>query len=207
MWGIVGMKQNKAYIIGITGGIGTGKSLVSTYLLSKGYKVIDLDLIARTVVEKNQPGYFRIVEFFGRDILDSKENINRKKLGEIVFSNGEYLKKLNSITHPLINEEMRRQIQMFEEMGEAVIFCDVPLLFEGNMKSYFDEVWLVYAKRDLQLERVMNRDNASQEQAEARLNNQMDIEEKKFLADKIIYNTGTAEETYKQLNNLIKSIL
>jgi dephospho-CoA kinase len=201
------MRQNKSILIGLTGGIGTGKSLVSKYLLEKGLKVIDLDLIARKVVEKGEPGYYAILEFFGTEIIDKFENIDRKKLGEIVFGDENMLRKLNSITHPLINSEMKNQISRYQELEEKIIFCDIPLLFEGNLESYFDEIWVVYAERETQIKRVMERDKISLNQAILRIDSQMDIEEKKEAGDRVIYNTGTEEETYSQVYQLIKSFL
>ena len=201
------MKQNKGIIVGLTGGIGTGKSLVSSYLMENGFKVIDLDLIAREIVEIGEKGYKEIVKFFGKDIVDESGRIDRKKLGNLVFADENLLKKLNSITHPLINEEMKIQISNYLSMGEKIIFCDVPLLFEGNLMSYFDEIWLVYADKTTQIERVMKRDKLSSNQAVLRIDSQMNIEDKKKIADKIIYNTGTAEETYKQVYQLVKSFL
>lgn len=207
MLGVVGMRQNKSILIGLTGGIGTGKSLVSKYLLEKGLKVIDLDLIARKVVEKGEPGYYAILEFFGTEIIDKFENIDRKKLGEIVFGDENMLRKLNSITHPLINSEMKNQISRYQELEEKIIFCDIPLLFEGNLESYFDEIWVVYAERETQIKRVMERDKISLNQAILRIDSQMDIEEKKEAGDRVIHNTGTEEETYSQVYQLIKSFL
>lgn len=200
-------KKNKK-IIGLTGGIATGKSTVSKYLITKGYIVIDADIIAREVVEIGKPAYQDIVKAFGEEILNSDCTINRPKLGEIIFKNIEYREKLNNIVHPRVTEEMKRKVEEYLE-NNKVVFLDIPLLIEGRSRIEdrglkFDEVWLVYSDEMTQLERLMARDNLSREQAYNRINAQMSIKEKKKYADVIIDNSGDPENLKKILDMKLK---
>ena len=192
------MIQNKCKLVGITGGIASGKTSVKNILTNKGYIVIDSDIIAREVVEKGKPPYYGVIDYFGNDILDKKDRIDRKKLGQLVFNSLEKRMKLEEILYPYIFEEILAQIHNQCLDGEKVVFIDIPLLFENKkiiMDSgiTFDQIWLVYCDRETQLERLTIRDNISLESANLRINAQMDIEDKKKMADVIIENTSTKE--------------
>jgi dephospho-CoA kinase len=190
-------------VIGLTGSIATGKSTVTRYLLSKGYPVIDSDQLARLVVAKGSPVLEEIAKTFGQDLILASGDLNRKALGAIVFSDEEARLRLNAITHPAINGEMHKQIDQYESEGKRLIFCDVPLLFEGEMEDQFDEVWLVYTSEEIQLQRLMARDDIDEDTAMAKMNAQFSIEDKREMADEVISNEGSIEETHVQVDHLL----
>ncbi|AXI40312.1 dephospho-CoA kinase [Bacillaceae bacterium ZC4] len=190
-------------IIGLTGGIASGKSTVSEMLKKRGIPVIDADLIAREVVEVGKKAYTEIVNAFGKEILNEDLTINRARLGSIVFQNEDKREKLNSIVHPEVRLEMkRRQEQLISEGAKAVVL-DIPLLFESNLKHLVDKVIVVYTGEKNQLERLMKRNNFSKKEALSRINAQMPLKEKVKFADAVINNDGTLEETEQQLENIL----
>lgn len=187
--------------IGLTGGIATGKSTVSSLLVKKGAMLVDADAIAREVMLPGHPVLAAVAEFFGQDILQEDGTLDRKKLGSIVFDDKEALKALNNISHPEIRKEIRKQMMELEtSYPERLVVVDIPLLYESGLQSMFEEVWVVYAPRDVQKERLMKRDHLSLGQAEARLQSQMDIEQKKSSADRVIDNSHGLEVTEQQVN-------
>ena len=185
------MTQNNCKLIGITGGIASGKTTVKNILIDKDYIVIDSDIIARDVVKINKPAYQKVIEYFGDDILYDDNTIDRKKLSDIVFNDANERKILEGILYPYIFKEILAQIHNKCVNDMDIIFVDIPLLFE-NIKSIvnsgisFDQIWLVYCDRKTQLERLLSRDNISLENANLRLNAQIDIEEKRKMTDVII---------------------
>ncbi len=199
------MIQNNCMLIGITGGIASGKSTVKNILIDKGYTTIDSDVIAREVVEIGKPSYYELIKYFGSNILHINNSIDRKKLSDIVFNNPNERKKLEEILYPYIFKEILAQIHNKCVNGTEIIFIDIPLLFE-NMKLIkdsgirFKQIWLVYCDRKTQLKRLLSRDNISLENAKLRLDAQMDIEEKRKMADVIIENMTTKESLIKQIN-------
>jgi len=200
------MKQNSPKIIGITGGISTGKSTVSNMIRKLGYKVIDADIIAREVVQKGKPAYEEIVKCFGNTIIDEFGNINRKELGNIIFIDEEKREKLNSITHPYIMEAIKQSID--DNIDEKIIFLDIPLLIEAldNLKDYniyLDEIWLVYIDEESQIQRLMERDNISRREALNKIKAQMPLELKKKYATEVIDNRGSITDLEAQVKNLI----
>ncbi|MFR7761356.1 MAG: dephospho-CoA kinase [Peptoniphilus grossensis] len=197
------MNQNK--IIGLTGSIATGKSQVSKYLKGKGIKVVDADLIARDVANYKSVKN-KIKKVFGDDLYINEE-LDRKKLAEIIFANKIHRQKLNDIMHPEIYKEINKKIRGKEDL----VFVDIPLLFENEdvNKKYgldFDEIWLVYVDRETQIKRLMDRDEISREYAEEKINSQISVEEKRKKADVIIDNSGTLEETFKQVEKNLKKL-
>ena len=182
-------------IIGITGGIGTGKSTVSNYLIEKGYNVIDADKISREIIGNIQIKKI-IIQTFGSQILEDPLNINsnisRNKLRKIVFSNKKNTVKINDIMHPAIIEEIKRQIDL--QKTRKLVFVDVPLLFETNLEYLFDKILLVYANQEIQIKRVMERDNKDREETIKIIKSQMNIEEKKYKSDYIIENISTVKD-------------
>lgn len=201
------MKRNdNCMFIGLTGGIGSGKSTVTEYLRSKDYVVIDADVLAKTVVEPGEKAYFDIVAEFGESVLNSDRSINRKQLADVIFQDEVQRKKLNEIVHPEVRRLMMELLHEFS-FHNTLIFADIPLLIESNLMSGFDEVWLVYAPEDICLERIMKRDGISSEAALLRIRAQMPIGEKMAVSDLILYNTADAEFLYKQIDEaLILSI-
>ena len=204
------MKQNNCKIIGITGGIATGKSTVSNILLKRGYPLIDADKVARGVVEIGKPAYFKIIQEFGQGILNEDKSLNRKMLGKIIFSDEEARKKLNNITHPYIFEYIKEKLELLSK-GNPVVFLDIPLLFEEYYSLIqhginFDEIWLVYADKEIQVDRLMKRDNISKDEAVKKIQSQMDMEEKKKMATRIIDNSGDIKSLEEQIDIILESI-
>ncbi|MFT4415133.1 dephospho-CoA kinase [Fredinandcohnia humi] len=193
-----------ALTIGLTGGIASGKSTVSNMLKDMGIVIIDADVIARKVVEDGQDAYNQIVQAFGEDILLSDQTIDRTKLGSIVFYSEEKRLLLNSIVHPAVRKQMLAEKEEYIANGTSTIVLDIPLLFESKLTSMVDRTILVYVDYETQLKRLMDRNNLSKQDAEARINSQMPLKEKIPLADAVIYNNGTIEETRIQLQALSK---
>ncbi|WP_422657804.1 dephospho-CoA kinase [Paenibacillus sp. EC2-1] len=189
--------------IGLTGGIATGKSTVSSMLIRKGALLVDADLIAREVMLPGHPVLAAVAGHFGQDVIQEDGQLNRKKLGEIIFNDPNERLVLNGITHPAIRQEIRRQMAEYESAyPERLVVVDIPLLYESELQVLFEKVIVVYVPRDKQLERLMERDGITEERALARLNSQMDIEQKKRLADEVIDNSGTLGETHEQVDKL-----
>jgi len=193
-------------ILGLTGGIASGKSTVAAMLKERGIPVVDADVIARKVVEPGKEAYQAIVRHFGPDILLADGWIDRKKLGEIVFSNEAERQTLNSIVHPEVRKEMRRQAEEYEKAGEPIVFLDIPLLYESKLQHMVDKIVVVYIPREKQLRRLMERDDFDEDQANRRLRAQLPIEQKKAWADYVIDNQQSREATAKQVDELLARI-
>ncbi len=193
-------KKGGFLLIGVTGGIATGKSAVSKILESLGCRLIDLDHLARQVVEPGEPAWEAIVAHFGKEVVRADGRIDRKRLSEIVFADVEKRKKLEGITHPLILQEFHRQVnEMASRDPDAILLAAVPLLMELNLQHGFDKVLVVYAPQETQIHRLMARDGISKERAMDILKAQMPIEEKLSHADFVIRNQGSLEETRRQV--------
>lgn len=193
-------------VIGLTGGIASGKSTVSTLLKSLGAVIIDADEISRKVMKKNTKVFDEIVEYFGDNILDKDGNIDRQKLGQIVFSNVDDLKILNDITHPAIINEIKKNLLILSKKKEPIVVIDAALLLESGLDNLTDKIWLVKASEETQLKRLMRRDNIDERQAINRIKSQMPLKEKLKYADKIIDNDGNIEYTKKQVDNFWKEL-
>lgn len=190
-------------IVGITGGIASGKSTVSQYLISKGYKVIDSDVISKQLSLKGNPLYQAIVEEFGSEYLLPNLDLDRLKLGKMIFQNSKARDRLNQISHPLIVQEMQK---MIKKTAESFIFLDIPLLFEGKLSYLCDTIVCVYVDRKTQVKRLMMRDHISKEYAEQKISAQMDLEIKKDLADYVIESKESFEETYQNIEKIVQQI-
>lgn len=210
-------------IIGLTGGIGSGKSTVTEYLISRGYKVLDADKISREIVEPGSVTLEKLTEAFGRDILLPDGSLDRKTLARLAFSSPEKKAVLNRITHDKILEIILARIKEYQELLDSaansglgglggslsrkkVIFVDVPLLYESGLDRYMNEVWVVDAREDVRVERVMKRDQTTMEQVKRRIENQMDDEERLARADEILDNSGSREELYRQIERLLRRL-
>ncbi|MBU8905145.1 dephospho-CoA kinase [Desertibacillus haloalkaliphilus] len=191
-------------IVGLTGGIASGKSSVTRLLKEYGIAVIDADLVAREVVEAGEEAYQKIVDHFGETILASDKTIARKKLGEIVFNDEEERNALNAIVHPAIRKRMLEQKESYEKEGRELIVYDLPLLFENELTHMVEKIILVYVDADVQLQRLMERDQSTREEALSRIRSQMPIAEKLSLADEVIDNNGSRDETKQQLLEILK---
>jgi len=197
-------------IVGLTGGIGTGKSTVSRKLRERGYPVIDLDVISREVIEYPEV-IDELVRNFGNEILENQNNISgkksisRNKLRQTVFKEEKKVSVLNSIMHPPIVEEMRRQVENFKKNYKTV-FVEVQLLFEAKLEKEFDLTVLVYADKKTQLERVLKRDGRKEEEVQQIINAQMDMTEKRRLSNYIIENNGDSEMLDLEIEKFIKKL-
>ncbi len=193
-------------IVGLTGGIATGKSTVSQRLQQLGYVVIDSDQIARQVVEPGQSALEQIVAHFGQGILLPDGRLDRAALGKIVFNDPIERKVLEAITHPAIFVEKERQIKEALSHGHEIIFLDVPLLIETNLYKTVDKVLLVYTSEQIQLHRLMERDRLSMHEAMKRIRAQMPIDEKRPYADFIIDNSGSKEQLEAQVHEVLSML-
>lgn len=192
-------------IIGLTGGIASGKSTVSGILKSLGAVVIDADQVAREVVEPGKPAWQEIVQDFGPAVLNPDGTLNRKQLSQLVFRDGEKLRRLNAITHPRVIEHFRQRLQWLRaNRPDAVVVLDVPLLFESGMDAMADEVWVVWVDQEIEMQRLMMRDGITHEEAEARVAAQLPLEEKVRRADRVIDNTRSLQETIAQTEALYR---
>ncbi|PAE41994.1 dephospho-CoA kinase [Bacillus sp. 7884-1] len=190
-------------VIGLTGGIASGKSTVSNMLKEMDITVIDADVEARLAVEKGEPAYQKIIAEFGDDILLDTEEIDRVKLGSIIFHNAEKRQLLNGIVHPEVRKRMNNQVEAARARGEQVIVLDIPLLFESKLTHMVEKTILVYVDRDIQLNRLMERNDLSLEDAKARISSQMPLSDKVALADAVINNNGSISETKRQLIEIL----
>lgn len=192
--------------IGLTGSIGTGKSTVSKLLRERGIAVIDADLLAREIVKKGQECLNDLKNVFGNQVLTIDGELDRKKLGQIVFSDDSKLELLNSVTHPHIRRRMKAQMNELESKNNKVIVLDVPLLFEAKMEDLVDIVLVVFAKEEIQIKRIMERDNCTQEEAMRIIKTQISQQDKISKSDYTIDNSGTIEELKEKLNGFLEKI-
>ncbi|MBC7341916.1 MAG: dephospho-CoA kinase [Clostridia bacterium] len=195
------------FIIGLTGGIASGKSTVAGMLKDLGAEIIDADAIARQVVEPGRPALKKIAEKLGEEFINPDGTLNRAALGEYIFANPEARRTLNAITHPRIIEEVATRLRQIADRDSlAVAVIDAPLLLEVGMASVVDEVWVTYVPEETQIKRLMERDGLTLEQAQARLKAQMPIDEKLKAADRVINTACSLEATREQVLALWKQI-
>lgn len=190
-------------IIGITGGIASGKSTVTNFLRQKGFEVVDADALVHQLQKPGGRLYQILVEHFGEKVLLEDGGLDRPLLASLIFSNSEEREWSKQTQGQIIREELRALRDKFSET-EELFFMDIPLLFEQDYASWFDETWLVYVRRDTQLNRLMNRDQLSKESAETRLASQWPLEEKKKFATYILDNNGSREQLLSQVVTLLE---
>jgi dephospho-CoA kinase len=193
-----------ALVIGLTGSIASGKSTVSAMFHTLNIPVIDADKIAREVVEPNEKAYQEIVKEFGREVLFPDNTLDRKKLGSIIFSNDEKRQRLNAIVHPAVRNRMLEQKEALIVQGENCIVMDIPLLFESKLTHLVDKVLVVYVDESVQLHRLMARDESRAEDALERIKSQIPVKEKTKLANAVIDNNGTQDESFEQLKEILR---
>ncbi len=199
-------KDNRL-LLGVTGGIATGKTTVVNILKELGAPVIDFDILARQVVEPDKPAWKEIVAYFGEQVLQEDKHLDRKKLSDIVFRDIEKRKKLESFTHPRIHAEFVAQLsEIVEKDPDAIVQVDVPLLIEGNLQYMFHKTLVVYVPEEKQIERLVDRDGISKEEAADRLKAQLPIDEKVGYADFVIYNDKSLQETRAQVEKLWETL-
>ena len=189
-------------IIGITGGIASGKSTVTNFLREKGFQVVDADTVVHQLQKPGGRLYQLLVQHFGQKIILENEELNRPLLASLIFSNPEEREWSKRIQGKIIREELatlRDQLAQTEE----IFFMDIPLLFEQDYVSWFDETWLVYVDRDVQVERLMKRDQLSKDEAEFRLAAQWPLEKKKDLASHVLNNNGNQDQLLTQVFSLL----
>lgn len=193
-------------VVGLTGGIATGKSTVSAQLKALGFPVVDADIIARRVVEPGTPALKRIVSTFGSGVLNADNTLDRKALGDIIFRDEAKRRALNAIVHPAVRRAMLWDVVKAWMRGERVCIVDVPLLVESNLWRLVGRVVVVYCARDVQLQRLMKRDDSTEDEATRRLNSQMLIDDKLAYADDVVDNSGRPEETKVQVVRLARKL-
>lgn len=207
-------------VIGLTGGIGSGKSTVSNYLIQQGYHVLDADLIAREIVLPGSETLIQIVSEFGEEYLSQDGSLNRKKLAELIFRDETKKLRLNAIMHDKITEIILQRILQFKEESNIlrskkipgleqkrnVIFIDAPLLFEVGLDRSVSEVWVVDTEEEVRIQRIKARDDLDQEEIKRRILAQMDREESLKRASHVLDNSGDRDKLYRQINSLLEQI-
>ena len=186
-------------IVGLTGGISSGKSTVSSYLKQLKIPVIDADEVARKVVEPNSQGAREIRKAFGSDVFEEDGSLNRQKLGSLIFSNAENRQKLDDLLQPLIKIMILDEIEEYRQKGENMIVLDLPLLFEKQYEELCEDIIVVYISKELQLERLMRRNQYTKQEALSRIDSQLSIEEKRKRATVLLDNQGTIQQLYHQV--------
>lgn len=190
-------------IIGITGGIASGKSTVTNFLRQKGFQVVDADAVVHQLQKPGGRLFKALVQHFGQEIILENGELNRPLLASLIFSNTEEQEWSKQIQGEIIREELATLRDQFAQT-EEIFFMDIPLLFEQDYASWFDETWLVYVEPDVQMERLMKRDQLSKDLAISRLSAQWSLEEKKSLASQVIDNNGSQDQLLAQLNSLLE---
>ena len=190
-------------IIGLTGGIASGKSTVSQFLREQGYQVIDADQVVHDLQAPQGALYQVLVAEFGPEILQEKGQLNRQKLGKMFFENPDLMKKSSQLQNEIIRKELARLRDQLKEK-EALFFMDIPLLFELGYETWFDQVWLVDVSAEVQVERLMARNNLNREQAQKRIAAQLSLAQKRKKVHVLIDNNGSVDETLAQVAGLLE---
>ena len=192
-------------IIGITGGIASGKSTVTEFLRQQGYQVIDADQVVHELQEPGGRLYQALLSTFGSSILQEDGRLDRPKLGAMIFGNPELLEQSSQIQNQIICEELAGRRDLLAET-EDIFFMDLPLLFELQYEDWFDQIWLVDVTEETQLSRLMSRNALSQEEAEKRIAAQLSLREKRKRADVLIDNNGSLEATRQQIRDALQKL-
>ena len=190
-------------IIGITGGIASGKSTVTNFLRQKGFQVVDADALVHQLQKPGSRLFKALVQHFGQEIILENGELNRPLLASLIFSNTEEREWSKRTQGEIIREELASLRDNLAQT-EEIFFMDIPLLFEQDYSSWFDQTWLVYVEPDVQMERLMKRDQLSKDLAISRLSAQWPLEEKKGLASQVIDNNGSQDQLLAQLNSLLE---
>jgi dephospho-CoA kinase len=193
-------------LVGLTGGIASGKSTVAEILKRQGAAIINADVLAREVVEPGHQAWAEIVNTFGIAVLQSDRTLDRQKLRAIIFDDAAARKKIESIIHPQVRALAEQRIREHAAAGYAVIVYEVPLLFEGNLQEWLRPVILVACDVDTQRNRLQSRDNLSAAQAQKHIDAQMSLEAKRRLADYVIENNGSLEDLKRQVQAVLEKI-
>ncbi|MGM0557793.1 MAG: dephospho-CoA kinase [Myxococcota bacterium] len=197
------MTESSAFsVVGLTGGIASGKSTVAGMFEDRGVPVIDADLIAREIVEPGEPALEEIADVFGDDVLQEDDSLDREALGSIVFGDEQARARLNAITHPRVAQRMAERARELGEEGHRWIIYDAALIVENGIHEWLDALIVVSVDRATQVERLMRRDAIAREDAIARIDSQLPLEDKVAVADYIIDNNGTLEDTIAQVERV-----
>lgn len=192
--------------IGLTGGIASGKSTVARILREMGHSVVDADALSRLVVAKNGPAYREVLSVFGPDFVDGNGDLDRKKLGQIVFADKKKRVQLEQIVHPKVKYLALLEKSRLETEGKNIAFYDVPLLYEKNLEAEFDAILLVYAPESIQIERMMIRNGYSESEARERMQAQIPIEQKLLRSPLVVMNTGKIEDLKMEIKKILGEI-
>ena len=192
--------------IGLTGGIASGKSTAARILREMGHSVVDADALARLVVAKNGPAYREVLSVFGPDFVDGNGDLDRKKLGQIVFPDKKKRVQLEQIVHPKVKSLALLEKSRLETEGKNIAFYDVPLLYEKNLEAEFDAVLLIYAPESIQIERMMIRNGYSESEARERMQAQIPIEQKLLRSPHVVMNTGKIEDLKMEIKKILGEI-
>lgn len=188
--------------IGLTGGIGTGKSLVTSFLQDQGANVINADLLGHEAYLPGTVGFEQVVSEFGEDIVGADGHVDRQKLGPIVFSDPSNMDRLNAIMHPLIKDMIQTQLDYVEGKGQLIAIVEAAVLIEAGWESLFDEIWVVTADEEEIISRLASRNGLSREDSQKRINSQMTSIERSAHGDVIINNTGSVEDLKENVESL-----
>lgn len=189
--------------IGLTGGIASGKSTVTAILRESGVGVVDADEISRSLTAQGGRALSAIKKEFGLSYFDDQDRLDRRALGELIFSDEQARGKLNGIIHPMVQEEMLLQAESLESSGHNLVVLDIPLLFESGMEALCEQVWLVAASEKTQIQRLMQRDGMTDAQAKARIDSQMPLAQKVKRSDVVIENEGSLQALRAQIDDLL----
>lgn len=189
--------------IGLTGGIASGKSTVARILREMGHSVVDADALARLVVAKNGIAYREVLSVFGPEVVDGSGELDRRKLGQIVFADSKKRVQLEQIVHPKVKHLAHLEKSRLEIEGKSIAFYDVPLLYEKNLEAEFDSVVLVYVPESIQIERMMIRNGYSEWEARERMQAQIPIEQKRLRSPHVVLNTGKIEDLKAEIEKIL----
>ena len=195
------------YIVGLTGGIASGKSEAARMLGDMGARCVDADAISRRLTSEPGETLDMIRAEFGDGVFDEEGALIRSKLADIVFNDPAKRKALDALTHPAIQKTMLDEVEQADKAGEKIVFLNVPLLFETGMDALCDETWLISCDEDVQLDRLMGRDGMDEDQARARIASQMSLEDKTRRATVVIDNRGQLDRLYSQLSGLYQALV
>lgn len=188
-----------AFVLGITGGIATGKSSVVQHFIDLGFPVVDADIIARHLLDKNTPAYKEVVKVFGSEILQENGEINRQALGALVFNHPDKLKQLDALMAPFLQETILSAIKQASQ-NQKLVIVDVPLMYEKGYDEWMDQVAVVYCTPEQQIKRLMQRNQLTEKEAKQRIDSQLPIEMKKLLAEVVFDNSNDLTQTIQQVD-------
>ncbi|NLL32746.1 MAG: dephospho-CoA kinase [Enterococcus cecorum] len=193
-----------AFVLGITGGIATGKSSVVQHFIDLGFPVVDADIIARHLLDQNEQAYNEVVKVFGSEILQENGEINRQALGALVFNHPDKLKQLDELMAPFLQESILAAIKQASQ-NQKLVIVDVPLMYEKGYDEWMDQVAVVYCTPEQQIKRLMQRNQLTEKEAKQRIDSQLPIEMKKLLAEVVFDNSNDLTQTIQQVDTWLSN--